>query len=236
MTNRPKPFNYTAEKFFYPNQINKATKLVDKYCKENNFIQLDKRYTAIDLEMSDLNPEKGNIIQLAFVPIEYYANRIVIYPATYSNVYSDSVSENILNLTHIKRSDLKSADSIDKVLKVINFYAGIHYIGHHVVSDLAFLYYNQKRLGYPLKECKFSDSFYLSNQSDFVNRNCQHHDLESLKEMYKIHARMHNAYNDAVSSALLYYYIRYHVSIDKVADVDVMPDLSNRKYEIEVSR
>lgn len=220
-----KPFTYEAEAFFYPHQENKASKLFKKYCTQNYSLKDDQEYIALDLEMSGLDPVSDKIIQIAWIPIKFHQGNIKINHPLFSNIKVPNVKKNVLNLTKIKQIDLNQAPEIEKVLAKIDM-QNTTFIGHHVVTDLEFLYFNlAKYQNDKLVPSKYLDSFYLSNQK--LKNTVRNHKLITLEKHFKIEAPQHNAYADALASALIFYYLKYDIPLKKIKSVSISDKPAN---------
>lgn len=196
-----KIYSYQAEQFFYPSIKTRGAELFEKYSEEVHQLIPNKTYIALDLEMSGLNPDTDQIIQLAYIPFKFNASGIFIdnENAIYTNILSHKVKPEILHLTNLKQEELDNAPRIYNVLNQLDIKEKT-FVGHHVSTDLAFLLQAMQNINLPLYKNYFVDSLYLSNEK---LKHIHKHTLFSLEDYYNIRAKHHNAYCDAVSSAII---------------------------------
>lgn len=221
MASLPLPLNYQAERFFYYKKDNQASELFEQLSTQENYLKDNHPYSAVDLEMSGLDPVSDKIIQIAWIPI-HFADNCMYFDENqlFTDVKVKHVAKEVLDLTHIKQQDLNNANSIKQILKHNDLQLrDLPVIGHHVCSDLEFMLFNlRKHASKQLSNLRYLDSFYLSNAK---LPHLQDHHLQTLEEYYRINAPMHNAYADAISSAVIYWYLQNNVQPNEVANVTI---------------
>lgn len=212
------PTSYETEKFFYATPDTKASNLFEKYAHPALTLKQQQTYIALDLEMSGLNPVKDKIIQIGWIPMQFSDNKFRIKKGINTNIDVPHVNNNVLKLTELTQTDLNHAPKLQQILPQLNL--NQTFIGHHLSTDLEFLFMALNLNQQEIVQCHYLDSFYLANKKLNLHQ-CKNHKLQTLKDYYKIEAPMHHAYYDAISSALIYYYIQNDIKPEQVSRINL---------------
>lgn len=218
--------NYQAEKLYYPpTHISMGRHLFENYCfSYNNHNEIPKNYVSIDLEMTGLDDDNDEIIQVGAV--KYKNNKIVdCLTQTIKPKQLETIDPYIFNMTQLSKEILNVSPSIASVIdKLFNFIDGFIIVGHHVSTDLFFLLHVFNDFGLLDKTQKYLyiDTLYLSRQS-LSQYKIYDYRLEFLKKVFKIHISSHNALDDAITSAIIMQKLlknhNNHISFYKLNDI-----------------
>lgn len=96
-----------------------------------------KEYVSVDLEMSGLDPREDRILEIGAVKIE--DGQIIERLSLIVNPHR-KISEDIKNLTGLDDDILSEGmEDYEAVAQFIDFAGNLPLVGHHIVSDIAFL-------------------------------------------------------------------------------------------------
>ena len=179
---------------------------------ENNYIYLktainkvyEQTFCLVDIEATNSDIKKGQIIELAAIKIK---NNVII-ETFYSLVYSRKVPKIITQITGILEEELLNAPKIEKVLQEFKlFLEDDVFVAHNVNFDYNFISASLKKyyLGelYNRKICsvEFAKKTIISEK----------YGLKSLKKLLGINNTHHRAYEDVASLVEI-----FKVSLSKI--------------------
>ncbi|NOR45126.1 MAG: hypothetical protein GQ534_06015 [Candidatus Delongbacteria bacterium] len=161
-----------------------------------------KNYVVFDLETTGTDYFVDKIIEIAGIKYENGEAK-----ETFNSLVNPEqmISEQIINLTGIKNSDLNGQPDIDDVLpKFLDFIDDLPLVAHNIDFDLSFIKYQIQAIGAPdLITKEFHDTLLLSQVLFPVGP--PNHKLSTLADYLKINADgFHRALNDCVATGELF--------------------------------
>ena len=166
-----------------------------------------KKFVALDIETTDLTPERGEIIELGAA--KYENGKVIDKYQTMVNP-GKPIPTIITSITGIKDKDVEDAPPLSTVSAGLKDFVGNSpIVGHNVRFDLNFL---------EAKKITFDSPIYDTwKLATIMMPGLPSHSLETLSSFLKLkHLESHRAYDDAQASAELFLLL-----IRKIYDLEI---------------
>ena len=154
---------------------------------------------ALDIETTDISPERGEIIEIAAVKYRQ-GKRVDLWHSLIKP--KKKIPPLVRSITGLSDEDVAEAPVIESVRKEVESFIGdFPVVGHNVGFDLAFL----RRFGLPLKNNPVYDTWKLAT---IVFQGAHSYSLEALTARLNLeHQEKHRAEHDAQAGMKLFLYL-----------------------------
>lgn len=230
----PCSIDVASKNFFSKKEyvVERTPELYDKPVYGSSFREIIFDYCVIDVETTDLNPKRGEIIEITALRVRH--NQIQDRFTTLVKPVGE-IPSYTKHLTGITNEMVALSPTIEEVLpKFFDFVGDDIVIGHNITFDLRFI----------------SWWSYLTLKKDFLNRyvdtlslsrkvfpECENHTLETLTEFLSLPRSAHRSEADCIATKALYDAIKatalernidcfYADQVASVNPSDILPTIS----------
>lgn len=199
---------------------------------KSNYIKARRsNYIVIDIETTGLDFKNDEIIEICALKIK---NRKEVDKfCTFINPNIE-ISEFITSITNITNEMVANAPKIEDILLDLYDFIGKDAIllGHNIIFDIKFINHNlEKHYGKKLDN-KYMDTLHLSK--NFI-KEVDDHSLETIKNYLEISGISHRAYDDCVTTHLIYEWIKSYTTEHNLTITGYVKDTSikyNKVYKV----